>query len=83
MAKSCSSDALARSPPRAPASASGRPPRSASTRYLTTRREAGALFGQERGDGLAGILGAIEQTFDGQPLYPSAWPIRTCPNFRS
>ena len=39
---------------------------------LTTRREAGALFGQERGDGLAGILGAIEQTFDGQPLYPSA-----------
>jgi len=39
---------------------------------LTTRREAGALFGQERGEGLAAILGSIEQTFDGQPLYPSA-----------
>lgn len=38
---------------------------------LTTRREAGALFGQERGEGLAAILGSIEQTFDGQPLYPS------------
>ncbi len=34
--------------------------------------EAGALFGQERGDSLAGIVGAIEQTFGGQPLYPSA-----------
>ena len=39
---------------------------------LTSRGEAGALFGQERGDALAGILGAIEQTFDGEPLYPSA-----------
>ncbi|MGH8608967.1 MAG: virulence RhuM family protein, partial [Gammaproteobacteria bacterium] len=38
---------------------------------LTGRGEAGALFGQERGEGLAGILGAIEQTFDAQPLYPS------------
>jgi len=38
---------------------------------LTTRREAGALFGQERGEGLAAILGSIEQTFDGQLLYPS------------
>ncbi|MBM4118677.1 Fic/DOC family protein [bacterium] len=39
---------------------------------LARRGEAGSLFGQERGDGLAGILGAIEQTFGGEPLYPSA-----------
>jgi prophage maintenance system killer protein len=39
---------------------------------LRNRGEAGALFGQERGDALAGILGAIEQTFGGEPLYPSA-----------
>jgi len=39
---------------------------------LAGRNEAGDLFGHERGDGLAGILGSIEQTFDGQPLYPSA-----------
>ncbi len=39
---------------------------------LAARGEAGPLFGQERGQGLAGILGAIEQTFDGQPLYASA-----------
>ena len=39
---------------------------------LTSRGEAGALFGQERTDGLAGLLGAIEQTFGGQPLYSSA-----------
>jgi len=39
---------------------------------LAARGEAGALFGQERGHGLAGLLGAIEQTFGGQPLYPSA-----------
>jgi prophage maintenance system killer protein len=39
---------------------------------LLARGEAGALFGQERGDSLAGILGAIEQTFGGEPLYPSA-----------
>jgi prophage maintenance system killer protein len=39
---------------------------------LRARGEAGALFGQERGDALAGILGAIEQTFGGAPLYPSA-----------
>ena len=40
--------------------------------HLASRGEAGSLFGQERGDALAGILGAIEQTFDGEPLYPSA-----------
>jgi len=30
------------------------------------------LFGQERGDQLAAILGNVEQTFGGAPLYPSA-----------
>jgi prophage maintenance system killer protein len=39
---------------------------------LAGRGEAGALFGQERGHALAGILGAVEQTFGGEPLYPSA-----------
>lgn len=39
---------------------------------LAARDEAGALFGQERGDGLEAILGAVEQTFGGEPLYPSA-----------
>lgn len=38
---------------------------------LAARGEAGALFGQERGDALAGLLGAVEQTFGGEPLYPS------------
>jgi prophage maintenance system killer protein len=33
-------------------------------------REAG-LFGQERGEQLAAILGNVEQTFGGEPLYPS------------
>ncbi|MGV1099706.1 RhuM family protein [Thiovibrio sp. JS02] len=39
---------------------------------LAVRGEATELFGQERGHGLAGILGAIEQSFAGQDLYPSA-----------
>ncbi len=39
---------------------------------IGARGETGTLFGQERGDGLAGILRAIEQTFGGEPLYPSA-----------
>jgi len=39
---------------------------------LLAREEASPLFGQERSDALAGILGAIEQTFDGMLLYPSA-----------
>ena len=38
---------------------------------LTERGEATPLFGQERGEQLAGILGSIEQTFDAHPLYPS------------
>ena len=29
------------------------------------------LFGQERGDQLGAILGNVEQTFGGEPLYPS------------
>jgi prophage maintenance system killer protein len=38
---------------------------------LTSRGEATGLFGQERGDGLGTLLGAIEQTFGGEPLYPT------------
>ncbi len=38
---------------------------------LAARGESSDLFGQERDDQMAGILGAIEQTFDGQPLYPT------------
>ena len=38
---------------------------------LAGRGQAGSLFGQERGEQLAAILGAIEQTFDGRPLYLS------------
>jgi prophage maintenance system killer protein len=38
---------------------------------LIERGEATALFGQEQGEQLAGILGAVEQTFNGDPLYPS------------
>lgn len=38
---------------------------------LAARGEASDLFGRERGEGLAGILGAIHQTFGGQDLYPS------------
>lgn len=34
--------------------------------------EATPLFGQDNRQALAGVLGAIEQTFDGQPLYPTA-----------
>ena len=39
---------------------------------MTERGEAGSLFGQERGGALEAILGAIEQTFGGEPLYPTA-----------
>jgi hypothetical protein len=38
---------------------------------LRAKDEASDLFGQERGDALAGILAAIEQTFGGEPLYPN------------
>ncbi len=37
---------------------------------LMTKGEATDIFANERSDGLAGILGAIQQTFDGQDLYP-------------
>ena len=39
---------------------------------LRTRGEASDLFGREHGDQLAAVLGNIEQTFDGRPLYPTA-----------
>jgi prophage maintenance system killer protein len=38
---------------------------------LAARGESSDLFGQERTGQLNGVLGAIEQTFDGQPLYPT------------
>ena len=38
---------------------------------LETRREASSLFGIPRGDALQGILGNIEQTMFGEPLYRS------------
>ena len=38
---------------------------------LLIKDEATDIFGQERGEGLAGIVGAIQQTFGGQDLYPS------------
>ena len=40
-------------------------------RVLASRSEATGLFGREHSQQLAGILGAIEQTFSGAPLYPS------------
>ncbi|MDA3831785.1 MAG: virulence protein RhuM/Fic/DOC family protein [Spirochaetales bacterium] len=38
---------------------------------LLAKNEATEIFSQERGEGLAGILGAIEQTFDNHNLYPT------------
>lgn len=38
---------------------------------LSVRDEASSLFGIEREKGLESILGNIEQTFDGAPLYPN------------
>ncbi|HID02923.1 MAG TPA: Fic/DOC family protein, partial [Desulfobacterales bacterium] len=38
---------------------------------LLIKAEATDIFGQERGEGLAGIVGTIQQTFGGQDLYPS------------
>ncbi len=38
---------------------------------LMVKKEATDLFGNERSEGLAGIIGAIHQTFGGQDLYPS------------
>jgi prophage maintenance system killer protein len=39
---------------------------------LVAKGEASDLFGREPSGGLGSILGNIEQTFGGQPLYPSA-----------
>jgi len=38
---------------------------------LIARREATQLFAQERGDGLAALLGNLDQTVFGEPAYPS------------
>lgn len=38
---------------------------------LIERGEATALFAQERGDGLAALLGNLDQTVFGEPAYPS------------
>lgn len=38
---------------------------------LAARQQASALFGQEREHNLQSILKNIEQTFDGEPLYPT------------
>jgi prophage maintenance system killer protein len=38
---------------------------------LLAKEEATDLFGNERNEGLAGLIGAIQQTFGGQDLYPS------------
>ncbi len=38
---------------------------------LVQKGEASDLFGREHSDGLAAILGNIEQTFGGKALYPS------------
>ncbi|MDF1614966.1 RhuM family protein [Desulfurivibrio dismutans] len=40
-------------------------------KHLMERGEATDLFGQERGHGLSGIIGAVQQSFGGQELYPS------------
>jgi hypothetical protein len=36
---------------------------------LKSRGEANELFARDRGEGLAAILGGIEQTMFGEPLY--------------
>jgi len=38
---------------------------------LMVRKQASEIFGQERGNALSGIVGAVQQTFDGKDLYPS------------
>lgn len=38
---------------------------------LVVTQDASSLFGQEREDSLKSILGNLEQTFEGKPLYPS------------
>ncbi len=38
---------------------------------LIARKEASPLFGNESGDKLKGVIGSVEQTFDGHELYPT------------
>lgn len=38
---------------------------------LSQRGEATSLFGSERGDAFDGLLGALNQTFGGEELYPT------------
>ena len=38
---------------------------------LLAKGEATDIFGAERGEGLAGIIGAVQQSFGGQDLYPT------------
>ncbi len=38
---------------------------------LLKKGEATDIFGQERGEALAGIIGAVQQTFGGQDVYPT------------
>ena len=38
---------------------------------LVNRKEAGNLFGQERGDSFLSILGNLDQSVFGQPAYPT------------
>ncbi|PXF52748.1 MAG: hypothetical protein C4B58_16555 [Deltaproteobacteria bacterium] len=38
---------------------------------LMVRKEASEIFGQERGNALSGIIGAVQQTFGGKDLYSS------------
>ena len=45
---------------------------------LFKRGQASDLFGRKRGQQLQGILGNINQTFDGQELYPSATEKAAC-----
>ena len=40
-------------------------------RFLAARGQSSSLFGNRRGEALEGILGSIEQTMFGQPLYRS------------
>ncbi len=56
---------------RLPALADARSAIAALKADLLARREAGALFGQEREQGLAAILGNLDQSAFGEPAYPS------------
>ncbi|MFA6458329.1 MAG: virulence protein RhuM/Fic/DOC family protein [Patescibacteria group bacterium] len=38
---------------------------------LLAEKQAGEIFGQERGSSFQGVLGNIEQSFDGKDLYPT------------